>query len=885
MVLMTATLSYIKVRAGLEWLKLNRPPLSIRAFSEFMRHLQIDDTLSSERSLALVERDGIGSLSGLIAGSLASLQPKDAGLFRVSYVTSTSQVGGVFLRKYLHYGIEDCGAQPVDIINVGSKGRLAEVVSVGQKYRVERSPMPWRYKTAVNSSELDSSTVVSTKQYLEYLVPELDAVAVVSPFPSLLEVLPEIILNTSSTCTLLVYLGIEYAESFTRRYWEDLLKAVQNSHNLILCLSSEVSNRFYDSAKENPSLSGLINHAVELSSRTDASILVHDDFSVVFAQYEQSQTIQFPDPLDQAQLARFLAAYLLSRTVDSLVQQLSDVGTSYIHQSESLALANLWTQSASSTCDFPTEIDLIAKLDLGGEFASELLIDEELEQGTTFSIGAASLEYWRRLIKVILVARTENRQGKLYQYVQQKDDVTTSIAIDELKRLGALSDAPTLAEERVIFVDLDRTLFDYTSARSEATHRAFEKLSLEIPVPEAIEIYEKIVRHSAGFEALGFPNMSRTWNSETMYNLIHLLTSERFHKELNEFFGFVQAIESAVDDGHTVQNIVDDFEIAPLFLECLRILQSDLQVQHQVHRAYLEFEAATARLAPFADARDFLSTLMQMNGYHVFVVTEGDQYIQWQKIEKLGLGDLITPDRFIVTDRLAEPVRLLQTFENLEKELRANAASEHVAHLQLQAVRFVRDLFNRLRYKKDRYFFGHAIHIAVQSLLHREETAGFANVSESEWQQLKPIKLATIGDRYLNDILPLMELVGEQSLLSVRMLYGKYMNEQPGSKDPQPDLVVKRLTAGRNFFLRDINWNSKKPLIRPKHFGSVLNNEEMVYALIALTMDPIRPIAEALLEDVGFSSTEVRSLRHRVDAEVSQRKKSRALKKRLSALI
>ncbi len=446
----------------------------------------------------------------------------------------------------------------------------------------------------------------------------------------------------------------------------------------------------------------------------------------------------------------------------------------------------------------------------------------------------------------------------------------------------------TLSAQKLIFVDLDLTLFDYTIARKNASIAALQELRLDSP-EKSYELYSEIAEHWRAFLMLGFPNLRRQWNDQSIYLLMIVLLTAYTNSQREIFFEFLDKLEAYQDINQVNALNAENSEAVDYFLNAYSEAKANRETQEKVHRAYHTFENETATLRPFPFARNLLSAFLSKKNYHSFVVTEGDWEIQWAKVQKLGFSDLINVDNFLVTDGLAKPRQLLALFDETRNTLsNADNFRDPSIQLKLEAIDYLEQQFELFNSKQLKHFYGHAIHIAVKQIIGEYSDTEFPNVTNEEWRSLPKIKLATLGDRYFNDIKPLLDIFGSKKLLSIRMLYGKYSSEKPTSQSEIPDFTVEELDVALALLLGDENWITKLPIPRPNHFYLDNTTAEtlMWHACIALTLPrPVYSMAEAILEDFGYSDTKIHNIKHEFIMKMSTSGSGNNLEKELRTIL
>ena len=327
------------------------------------------------------------------------------------------------------------------------------------------------------------------------------------------------------------------------------------------------------------------------------------------------------------------------------------------------------------------------------------------------------------------------------------------------RRAEACNRRRDLNDKRVVFVDLDDTLFDEAKARKKASTRAISSLGLRIPLKEALQLHKIMVGHWEVCELMGLPNFKLLWNSPKLYEVLIALvaigekTQRAFEKKLEKVDERLSHIETLGKSSREIlrlkQREIEAFEEKPetrAFREGLRNIENDKSVQTKIKRACEEFELSTRHLTLFNGVRDFLDT-MDNSGIDLYVISEGDPLVQMDKVKKLGLDELLNNGRVIVV-----------------REKSKNSF--------LQIIRSIQ-----------------------------------ANSNDS-------LRLAVVGNRYDKDLAPLIELLGE-NVITIRLLYGKYKNkytddvlEKEGL--PKPMATIFRIDQAKKLLLKRSLWEKVK---------------------------------------------------------------------------
>jgi hypothetical protein len=238
--------------------------------------------------------------------------------------------------------------------------------------------------------------------------------------------------------------------------------------------------------------------------------------------------------------------------------------------------------------------------------------------------------------------------------------------------------------------------------------------------------------------------------------------------------------------------------VAP-FLERLGVFAAPLRLARE---AFWNVEYSC-----YPQARTFVEALRSDPTCEVYVVTEGDEETQLKKIRVVGLDDLIPTGKVLSTGAASSPHEVRRELETLRARLSvkkemfntwfpssgaSNVASKEIDDC-LDAVNFFKRLLELLEAKTNQAFYS-----AVLGAI-RLNPASPADLLHS-WQELralalsrredsKPMKFFMVGDRYDNDLSPILKLLGTGTSDSpakvgtIRLISGKNSKKEVPPKD------------------------------------------------------------------------------------------------------
>src|SRR5690349_21496035 len=91
--------------------------------------------------------------------------------------------------------------------------------------------------------------------------------------------------------------------------------------------------------------------------------------------------------------------------------------------------------------------------------------------------------------------------------------------------------------KQLAFLDLDLTLFDYTSAREKATYAALKAMKVDFNEKEGVDVMTRLlVTYGDLLVDLGLPNFRRSWKAPELFALLLVLNDKKnFSNSINDF--------------------------------------------------------------------------------------------------------------------------------------------------------------------------------------------------------------------------------------------------------------------------------------------------------------------------------------------------------------
>ncbi|MDR0797418.1 MAG: HAD family hydrolase [Nitrososphaerota archaeon] len=272
---------------------------------------------------------------------------------------------------------------------------------------------------------------------------------------------------------------------------------------------------------------------------------------------------------------------------------------------------------------------------------------------------------------------------------------------------------------RIVLIDLDRTLYDYSKIRKRSVLKVLSRLTKLGHVKKS-RLYDWILSHYTDFQSLGFSNFRLLWNSPEFYIVFKVL-SETSQQTFDAFSNELENNDINKKHNRTAMSAINQFLIM------YDRFKANKNLKVQINVAVEEFNCLTAKMPLFKNAVNLIQRLSALN-IEIFIVTEGQENVQTEKFKKLELEHYVDPCNFIVVHQ-----KNSETYLNI---LRAIQAS-----------------YDPKRFLKEQI-----------------------NLNSYQVTERKLLKVVSIGDRYDKDIAPLIH-IDENNIITVRFLFGTHKNQ------------------------------------------------------------------------------------------------------------
>ena len=430
--------------------------------------------------------------------------------------------------------------------------------------------------------------------------------------------------------------------------------------------------------------------------------------------------------------------------------------------------------------------------------------------------------------------------------------------------------APSGSTFAAVLFDLDGTLLDSGAQRNQCLSKALAVLEERDPAllglaPSMAERIQKfsdnVYDYWAVFKYLQLGDFRQQWNHSGWY-----VTYILFAKQpslLEHFQNTCKSIckqQSPVPSDTIFEQLLGSATWKGEFLASY----SDIDRQYNEHikaaqKAFLDYH-----MSPLKEARDLLRSLTATGAFNLYILSEGHPDTQWLKIKNLGLDDFFDRQHVLTTGDAATPTderrdleleramlkeqlkqiksdtQRIQSWNSglalLQLRLRAelqdfgaDAVSKEIKvwedsnviemrllkqrdalNIEQQKVAdFVQWVLDRLAYKGGLSFYAAALR-AILRKPHRplDELRAFRHLLDQSTPRTK-IKFAMVGDRQDNDIEPPTILLGQDHLLTIRLLSGKYAKKEiETAPDNAPLYTLSTLAQAKCVLLSQEAWQT-----------------------------------------------------------------------------
>jgi len=419
---------------------------------------------------------------------------------------------------------------------------------------------------------------------------------------------------------------------------------------------------------------------------------------------------------------------------------------------------------------------------------------------------------------------------------------------------------------RLAFIDLDLTLFDYTTIRRKATCTALRSMGFKRPTMALRYIDSALVEYGDILVELGFPNFRRAWNTREFFAIAILLhsnsRSHTLHKMLEQIHLQVTNAEQDTINGRQspfstrwkrrqlLLSGARDNSFERLPQEVKDMLESDKSFRLIENAVFVFNEYLYKNMHEYSGAKEVEDKFDEC-GFEFYVVSEGDPKIQKEKLSLLPTGTRTL--RSFVSGECCRSEELLELLWNVAISREDCYSNTIASDRTFSALGVVYDEVFEYSIKTPAFF-----RKVLQTLLLPVEKQedffhGFRWLSPADVDVSDSVSLLAVGDRYEKDLLPAIQAF--ESIITIRLRMGKYRatysNEMLKKLTlPKPSATIRSLLE----VIRIISTLDELPLI-PKGKISMPSSDlhacSKINSAIDLLCERVQGMSLNLLESLG----------------------------------
>lgn len=186
---------------------------------------------------------------------------------------------------------------------------------------------------------------------------------------------------------------------------------------------------------------------------------------------------------------------------------------------------------------------------------------------------------------------------------------------------------------------------------------------------------------------------------------------------------------------------------------------------------------------PVSDVRPLLGSLVS-RGATPMVITEGREEVQMRKLRRLRVADIFT-GRVLITETAAKlpGARELESAIGALIERRIDSACSPAQEAELQLLWYFHCVVDEWA-TKSASFYARCLHGVHQNPNDPQSALKKRAIAPADRWARQPLRFVMVGDRYDKDVLPLIELLGPDTGMTVRLRTGKYAALHPEDQLP-----------------------------------------------------------------------------------------------------
>lgn len=338
---------------------------------------------------------------------------------------------------------------------------------------------------------------------------------------------------------------------------------------------------------------------------------------------------------------------------------------------------------------------------------------------------------------------------------------------------------------RLVFIDLDLTLFDYTTIRRRATCIALRAMGFKQPTMAFRYIDSALVEYGDILVELGFPNFRRAWNTREFFAIAILMNRNSRSHELLKMLQQIQRLAPNAE-----QNTINrrpsafltrwkrrrllitgdrDNSIGRLPREVNDLLEDDKSRRLIENAVFVFNEYLCKNMHEYSGAKEVADKFDEC-GFEFYAVSEGDPKVQKEKLSLLPTGSRALGS--FVSGECSRSEELLEQLWNVTISREDGFKNTIASDRTFSALSLLYDEVFEYSIKTPTFFRK----VLQTLLLPKEKQTDFfhelrwlthADVDASEF-----VSLMIIGDRYEKDLLPAVQAFG--TVTTIRINIGKY---------------------------------------------------------------------------------------------------------------
>jgi FMN phosphatase YigB (HAD superfamily) len=403
---------------------------------------------------------------------------------------------------------------------------------------------------------------------------------------------------------------------------------------------------------------------------------------------------------------------------------------------------------------------------------------------------------------------------------------------------------------RLAFLDLDLTLFDYTAAREGATTFALQAMGAVRNVTPAIAMMNSLlVPYGDSLVDLGLPNLRREWKAPELFAIFAAIGSpEQTNSKATRPERFLDEIATAPSLDPSIgpsfrrrrhnlrllQEAATATQMDIFIREIGDMIQSDKQ-RHKIDAAVSAFnEYLHTEVAPNEGVFELFESL-NAHGFEAFIVSEGDEQIQKEKISILNLAGYV--EGAYISSSCCQSERLLGWLWSHSASLEErDTLTRAIELLYDEALQFA---------NKTPSFFRKVLHtVLLPRSSRRQFYCQFEWLSEIDCLDQGAIHVLLFGDRYEKDLYPGLEAF--RQAVTIRLLSGKYGGTYQSSflirsGLPIPGATVSSVSEAAAYInnLGSLDGQLTSSILAPPADSSRIQALELALDVIRLSIDNI----------------------------------------------